>query len=137
MKRDRDSSGRAGDMKRQTVSGEQAAAAAPDKSVAVLYFENLSGSKDDEYFSDGMTEDIITELSSTLPLATFLLRFTHARMPVFVLSMCVAEPPFAGRAVHGCRIATRLIIGRHALTQALEVGAFLFVEVFEHRHTLG
>ena len=22
-------------------------------------------------------------------------RFTHARMPVFVLSMCVAEPPFA------------------------------------------
>jgi len=33
------------------------------KSVAVLYFENLSGSKEDEYFRDGMTEDIITELS--------------------------------------------------------------------------
>ena len=39
--------------------------------------------------------------------------------------------------MHGCRITTRLIIGRDALTQALEVGAFLFVEVFEHRHTLG
>jgi serine/threonine protein kinase len=34
-----------------------------EKSVAVLYFENLSGAKDDEYFRDGVTEDIITELS--------------------------------------------------------------------------
>jgi hypothetical protein len=47
------------------------------------------------------------------------------------------KPPFTGRAVHCCRITTRPIIGRHALTQSLEVGAFLFVEFFEHRHTLG
>ena len=33
------------------------------KSIAVLYFENLSGDKEDEYFRDGMTEDIITELT--------------------------------------------------------------------------
>src|SRR5450631_1327294 len=33
------------------------------KSVAVLYFENLSGAKEDEYLRDGMTEDIVTELS--------------------------------------------------------------------------
>ncbi len=39
------------------------AAKAADKSVAVLYFENLSGAKEDEYFRDGITEDIITELS--------------------------------------------------------------------------
>ncbi len=32
------------------------------KSVAVLYFENLSGVREDEYFRDGMTEDVITEL---------------------------------------------------------------------------
>ena len=32
------------------------------KSVAVLYFENLSGVCEDEYFRDGMTEDVITEL---------------------------------------------------------------------------
>jgi hypothetical protein len=38
--------------------------------------------------------------------------------------------------VHCCRIITRLIVGRHALTQALEVGAFLFVEFFDHRHRL-
>lgn len=35
----------------------------PEKSIAVLYFANLSGDKDDEYFRDGMTEDIITELA--------------------------------------------------------------------------
>ena len=31
--------------------------------VAVLPFENLSGDKDQVYFSDGITEDVITELS--------------------------------------------------------------------------
>ena len=34
-----------------------------EKSLAVLYFENLSGAKEDEYFRDGITEDIIIELS--------------------------------------------------------------------------
>jgi serine/threonine protein kinase/Flp pilus assembly protein TadD len=73
LKRDRDSSGRISDTKRQSPSGEQPAAAAPasEKSVAVLYFENLSNSKDDEYFRDGMTEDIITELSKIKELQVF------------------------------------------------------------------
>ena len=34
-----------------------------DKSIAVLPFENLSKEGEDEYFADGMTEDILTELS--------------------------------------------------------------------------
>src|SRR6266849_1992464 len=73
LKRDRDSSGRMSDTKRQSPSGEQPAAAAlaSEKSVAVLYFENLSNSKDDEYFRDGMTEDIITELSKIKELQVF------------------------------------------------------------------
>lgn len=33
------------------------------KSIAVLPFKNMSDSKEDEYFSDGITEDIITHLS--------------------------------------------------------------------------
>jgi TolB-like protein len=38
--------------------------AIPDKpSIAVLPFANMSGDKQQEYFSDGITEDIITELS--------------------------------------------------------------------------
>jgi non-specific serine/threonine protein kinase len=47
------------------------AAAKVDASVAVLYFENLGGAKDDEYFRDGMTEDIITELSKIKHLHVF------------------------------------------------------------------
>jgi TolB-like protein len=34
-----------------------------EKSIAVLPFQNFSDSKDDEYFSDGVTEDILTQLS--------------------------------------------------------------------------
>ncbi|MFQ5816993.1 MAG: protein kinase [Terriglobia bacterium] len=50
-------------------------AAAPttiaEKSLAVLYFENLSGAKEDEYFRDGITEDVITELSKIKELRVF------------------------------------------------------------------
>ena len=37
----------------------------------MLYFENLSGVKEDEYFRDGITEDIITELSKIKGLKIF------------------------------------------------------------------
>jgi adenylate cyclase len=40
------------------------ALALPDRpSIAVLPLDNISGDKDQEYFSDGISEDIITELS--------------------------------------------------------------------------
>ncbi len=36
----------------------------PDKpSIAVLPFDNMSGDAEQEYFADGLTEDIITALS--------------------------------------------------------------------------
>ena len=41
------------------------------KSVAVLYFENQSGAKEDEYLRDGITEDVITELSKIRGLNIF------------------------------------------------------------------
>ena len=60
-------------LRRDTQSGSRNAADRSDskpgvgkvaeKSIAVLYFENLSGVKEDEYFRDGVTEDIITELA--------------------------------------------------------------------------
>jgi len=60
-------------LKRDLSSGSRRAAGegADEKSVAVLYFENISGAKEEEYFRDGMTEDIITELSKIASLKTF------------------------------------------------------------------
>jgi TolB-like protein/cytochrome c-type biogenesis protein CcmH/NrfG len=64
-------------LKQETDSGRAAAAGAKaagdkgGKSVAVLYFENLSNSAEDEYFRDGMTEDIITELLGIQGLEIF------------------------------------------------------------------
>jgi serine/threonine protein kinase/tetratricopeptide (TPR) repeat protein len=59
-------------LRRESDSGRSAASpAAAEKSVAMLYFENLSGAKEDEYFRDGMTEDVITELSKIRELRVF------------------------------------------------------------------
>ncbi len=60
LKRDMESGGR----RAAELSDSKGGTATPsEKSVAVLYFENLSREKDDEYLRDGVTEDIITELS--------------------------------------------------------------------------
>ena len=68
LRRDLDSG-----RKRVVDTGEPTSGAsrATEASVAVLYFENLSGVKEDEYFRDGITEDIITELSKIKGLRVF------------------------------------------------------------------
>jgi TolB-like protein len=46
------------------TAGAEGALPLPDKpSIAVLPFTNMSGDAEQEYFADGITEDIITELS--------------------------------------------------------------------------
>ncbi|HSS64694.1 MAG TPA: adenylate/guanylate cyclase domain-containing protein, partial [Gammaproteobacteria bacterium] len=55
----------AAEMKTEMVSPESPTLERPDKpSIAVLPFENLSADPEQEYFADGVTEDIITALSS-------------------------------------------------------------------------
>ena len=68
LKRNLDSGGKRAAELSESKSGIPKMSA---KSVAVLYFENLSGVKEDEYLRDGITEDIITELSKIRGLNTF------------------------------------------------------------------
>jgi adenylate cyclase len=68
--------------------------ALPDKpSIAVLPFNNMSGDPEQEYFSDGITEDIITELSRNRDIHVV------ARNSTFM---------FKGRAVDPLQVASDL-----------------------------
>ena len=74
--------------------------AQPDKpSIAVLAFTNMSGDPSQEYFSDGITEDIITELSR------FSALFVIARNSSF---------QYKGKAVDvrqvGCELGVRYVL---------------------------
>jgi serine/threonine protein kinase/Tfp pilus assembly protein PilF len=56
------------------------------KSIGVLPFRSLSDSRDDEYFSDGTTEDIITHLSKIRELRvisrTSVMRYKHSEKSI-------------------------------------------------------
>jgi len=66
------------EARRRALSHAGTDRAAPAASIAVLPFANLSGDPDQEYFADGMAEDIITALSRFRQL------FVIARNSTFV-----------------------------------------------------
>ncbi len=69
LKRDLDSGRHSGES--SIHSSRMPSAPTHEHSIAVLYFENLSGMKEDEYLRDGITEDLTTELSKIKRLKTF------------------------------------------------------------------
>ena len=78
----------------EVASREKMAFPLPDKpSIAVLPFVNMSGDPDQEYFSDGLTEDLITDLSKTSDF------FVVARNLVF---------PYKGKAVRLQQVSREL-----------------------------
>ena len=88
-------------LKRDSDSGRTVAATAPaERSVAVLYFENLSGAKEDEYFRDGMTEDVITELSKIKTLKVF------PRAAVLAFRDQTVTGPQVGHELHATYVLT-------------------------------
>jgi serine/threonine protein kinase len=97
-------------LKRDLDSGSKRAAEVSDsrggavkqgpKSLAVLYFENLSGAKEDEYLRDGITEDIITELSKIRGLNTF------SRPTVLAFRDKQVTPLQIGQQLHAAYVLT-------------------------------
>jgi adenylate cyclase len=82
------------------IAPPAAAPALPEKpSIAVLPFQNMSGDPEQEYFADGMTEDLITDLSKVSGL------FVIARNSTFV---------YKAKAVDVKRVGSELGV-RHVL----------------------
>ncbi|MBI5021445.1 MAG: protein kinase [Ignavibacteriales bacterium] len=59
---------------------------ANSKTIAVLPFNNMSGNQEDEYFSDGVTEDILTQLSKIADLnvisRTTIMQYKSTKKPL-------------------------------------------------------
>ena len=69
-----------------TASVDDKLATAPRLSIVVLPFENLSGDKEQDYFADGITDDLTTDLSH-LPDSFVIARntaFTYKDKPIDV-----------------------------------------------------
>ncbi len=49
---------------RSNADGRRSAASLPEKSIAVLPFENLSSDKENAYFADGIQDEIVTKLAT-------------------------------------------------------------------------
>ncbi len=88
--------------------GDQKADASQKLSICVLPFSNMSGDAEQEYFSDGICEDIITDLSKVSALGVI------ARNTAFQFKGKSVDVPPGGAAAQGqpCAGRQRAQVGR-------------------------
>lgn len=71
---------------RRWESGRNLSSAAPGRTLAVLPLENLSGDSAKEYFADGITDELITELAKSRGLQvisrTSVMQYKNVRRPL-------------------------------------------------------
>ena len=93
----------------ESAAGRHLAAAATSPSIAVLPFTNIGGDPEQEYFADGLVEDIITSLSRVRSFFVIARNssFTYKGRAVDVRQVA----PRAGRAL---RAGGQHPQGRHA-----------------------
>jgi adenylate cyclase len=105
--------------------------AARGPSIAVLPFVNMSGEAEQEYFSDGMAEDIITDLSKVSGL------FVAARNSSFLYKGGMVRPDLVGAELgvgHVLEGSVRKAGGRVRITAQLidcETGGHLWAERYD------
>src|SRR3989440_267705 len=89
-------------------------------SIAVLPFDNMSGDREQEYFSDGISEDIITDLSkiSALDIISRNTAFTFKNKPVDVRQVAAQL-----RVSHVLEGSVRKAAGRVRITAQLIDGS--------------
>jgi TolB-like protein len=120
------------------VSAEDKLATAPRLSIVVLPFENLSGDKEQDYFADGITDDLTTDLSH-LPDS-----FVISRGTAFTYKGKPADPKQIGREL-GVRYALEGSVRRvgetitvNAQLISTETGAHVWADRFDaERSKLG
>jgi adenylate cyclase len=89
----------------------------PDKpSIAVLPFQNMSGDPEQEYFADGMVEEITTALSRFHWLFVIARTSTFAYMPATRLPMIVGQ---VARYLRPIAHRVRALLSRSARSAAL------------------
>jgi serine/threonine protein kinase/Tfp pilus assembly protein PilF len=85
-------------LRHDSDSGRATTEKGAEKSLAVLYFENQGGAKEDDYFRDGITEDVITELSKIKEL------WVLTRSAVMAYRDNPATAPEVGRALNAAYV---------------------------------
>jgi TolB-like protein/tetratricopeptide (TPR) repeat protein len=123
------------------ASATEAAFAPPPHSIAVLPFVNISGDKEQEYFSDGLTEELlnslsrISELQVTARTSSFYFKGEHADLATIARKLNVAAvlEGSVRRSTHTVRVTAQLVnavTGFHLWSQTYDrdVGDVLKVQ---------
>src|SRR5580700_4809706 len=97
-----------------------AGGAAPRVGICVLPFANMSGDQEQEYFSDGITEDIITDLSKVSALAVVSRNSAFMYKGKHVDILKLARELKVGHVLEG---SVRKAVGRVRITAQLVDGA--------------
>jgi len=119
----------------QEVAGEQPPSKAP--SIAVLPFTNMSGDTEQDYFSDGITDDILTDLSKLRGLLVIARNSTFAYKGKNVDIRTIGRELGVGGVLEGSirRVANRVRITAQLIDAG--TGGHLWAERYDRDLTGG
>ena len=123
-------------VERSLIHGGSEPLPLPDKpSIAVLAFTNMSGDVDQEYFSDGISDDIITELSRSRSLFVIARNSSFSYKGQAVATKRVARELGVRYVVEGSvrRAANRVRVNAQLIDA--ETGSHIWAERYDRSDT--